>query len=231
MVSWIVSQAKSLITDKSTIAFGFGIFLAIVVSAGFNLIDDSVGINLITSLSILLALSKYAYEKERDRKNEIVDMISFFREEVIGCHTKFGNLILEKFGSGHEFVKIQMEEVTIKWVRNHHSAKAEKQAGYIYDSYHTRNCAVNAMNALEEFSAKVKILKAMNSPELEILYPTFVMVFEDLAVLVLAERELGPGETMFRNSVELYNLWSRNVSRDTYQEKKSKLYKELGIKK
>lgn len=224
-----------IFSDKQVFVSATTSILVVIFFTKFSFLglglEKEVSLGILAAIGILVATMKYIYEKEKDRKNEIINLISFFREEVIKEHTKFGELVRVIFGKNIVFQRFRLDEVSLDWVKNNKSALADKQIDYVFYNHETRNQAVNTMNALEEFSAKIKILKAIDSPELEILYSTFVMIFEDLAILVLDERELGPGETIFRNSVKVYELWSKRIDRKNYDERRKNLYKGLGIKK
>jgi hypothetical protein len=150
----------------------------------------------------------------------------------LGFHEKFAKEIRNEFGPSQRFVKVRLSQPTLEYVKLHHSALAERQYGYIFNkNKEIEVSAINTLNAVEEFSLKVNLLEAEDSEDLQILHDTFVEIIEDLAVLLLYQRETLHDESMYSNTVGLYKKWEPNFNRRPLEERIKEFKKKLGIQK
>jgi hypothetical protein len=213
-MKYLIEKLGLVMTDRGLVVFGITVFFVIILSSGFGYVRNEIGVALITSIGILIAVAKYLYEMNKDKQTDIISLISFFRKEVISQHGEFvDSVICEKNNSKHEFVAIEMATVSLEWLLKNAQQNAVAQKDYIFHNDKTTSNATRFANAMEEFAAKVNILNASQSTELEILRPTFVAFFEGLAMLITAQRQLGLGESMYKYSTELYIDWSQNIKR------------------
>jgi hypothetical protein len=226
----VTTQLIFLATDKGLVVCGSAIFLVILLSTGSGVLERSISVNLLTSLGILVAVSKYFYEKRKDKEREIIELVSFFRATVLAFHEKFADKIRKEFPN-LRFVRVRLSQPTLEYVRSHHSALAEKQYSYIFNNNkEIEVSAINTLNAVEEFSLKVNLLEAADSEDLQILHDTFVEIIEDLAIPLLYQRETLHDESMYSNTVGLYEEWEPDFSRRPIEERVKEFKHKLGIR-
>lgn len=170
----------------------------------FGNISDEASIGLLALSGVVLALHKYYYEKEKDRKVETVDLITFFRKEVLIASEK---LNLEITNNKQPFIRIALDVDTKEEMISKHPDDFKRQVTSLTtgDAF---NKVVSMANALEEFSARVLILSSESEPSLRILHDSYIKLVESVSSFMVHDKRESQDRN-FINSIKLYNFWNK----------------------
>jgi hypothetical protein len=216
-------------------AFAIGVIFGIILVSRQLSIEDEIVVGLLQFASIffvlasvLLNLSQQIYERKRNEKSEIIDLVSFFRDRILSEHENFANLIIKEKGKNYECVRVRISIPTTKFIKENYQENAIKQSSLLLnEDKNITNIATRCLNLIEEFSLRVNLLEAAESEYLSILRDSFVEMVEDFTTLLLYQRELLHNEIMYSNTINLYIMWEPFFDRSTSEEKKMKFLEKL----
>jgi hypothetical protein len=191
------------------IIFSLTIFLVILISTKFPIINDraldgDVSLGLLTVLGIFLAFKKYSDELENKRQSQVIELISFFRKEVL---LEASKLEAEMRINKQSAVRIPVIADSKDDLRNKNKVLYDKQV-YALTQGDSFILAVATANVLEEFAARVLVLNAQDDLSLTILHDSFVKSCETLTSFLLHDK-LESKDKNFNNSLRLYHFWKQ----------------------
>jgi hypothetical protein len=96
----------------SHVLVSISLFYGLSIKYGFNLDIIQKISSIISSLSIIIALITYSYNKQKDRINLVIEQISFFRKEAILESDKFMEFIRTKKGKEYKFYRVRLDNPT-----------------------------------------------------------------------------------------------------------------------
>lgn len=186
---------------------------------------ESTGIFL-ASVSLFLAYLKYRSDVNNSTKTAVIELISFFRTEILNLNDEFINHVRNKKDENYRFVRVQLNEPTIQYIKDNFKQQTKRQAELINET----KCLpkqIKVLNALEEFSLKVKQYKAANHIVLKSVINTFVELVEIHAVALLSARDITTGEPTYEGTLNLYNIWKDIADRRMPDERREELLQKL----
>ncbi len=83
------------VLDTNVIYILLGIVVSVVIGVAFNTMRPEIGLGLITSFGVVIVVLKFLYDKEKDKKAEVIELVTFFRKEVMTVHEAFISASLE----------------------------------------------------------------------------------------------------------------------------------------
>ena len=208
----------------ATLLVTFSLFVFILsMFLDFNLSEIGNIFNIASSLSIVIALSGYFYQKRQDELSATIDQITFFREKVISEMYVVQNKI-KKMKSDFIPSRIAPSIPTIKVARKEFKTNFTRQLDIIFEISKNNELTLGGeildsqiflLNMLEEFSLKVTLLKTSEHPALEGIQNTFIEIIEKNAVALLFMREIITGQPLYSTNLFLYKLWKKeNIKND-----------------
>jgi len=184
------------------IALMGAIVLVLIVATISDYMNVDITLKLLTLLLGLSAIHKYAYEKDRARKTEIIDLISFFRKELLPesevLHDKLRNYDIENL-----YMKMDFDDIIL--AEKHYPIEFETQTNLLAP-LETIKVVTSMANAIEEFAVRVLTLDAEKENSIAILKNSFVQLTETISTYILKERKL-TDNLNFTNTQKLYTLW------------------------
>jgi len=183
--------------------------------------------SILGSLSIVVVISTYFYNRKKDKRLAAIDQITFFREKIIVELDKVSKMIKED-NPGYWFSRIKLDSYNIEEIKKTKSRNFDNQLSIIFDITKidpiTNNTGIKEilskqitlLNMIEEFSLRVKHLGTQKHPSLESICSTFVLIVEQNAVAILFEREIIADYPMYSNTLELYSLWKDDFNKTNW---------------
>ncbi|MDO8452252.1 MAG: hypothetical protein Q7S79_00715 [bacterium] len=202
----------SSILVASSIIYGFSI------KYGFDLDSFQKVTNIIGSISIFIALATYFYGKEKDKKNLVIEQVSFFRKEVILEGDGFIKLVRSKRGESFVFSRVRLDEPTIESANKNYRKESKEQIKLLRE-LKTLPEQTQLLNILEEFALRVLHGGTENYSALNALKSPYIELVEINAVVLLQQREFFTGNQSFLNTLKLYALWSSDIDRRTPEQR------------
>lgn len=193
-----------MFNDKQATFFVLGYLLSVWVGGLIDWIDGNLGVGLMGVLAIIIAVLKYIYEKEKDRKTQAIDLISFFRKEVLKQSEELSSLLRK---NNHEPVRMRLDARNYSEACSKYPEEMKKQVD-VLSGQETLDLTVNLANLLEDFSARVITLSAKNEVSLRILHDSFIKLSETVSSFIFYDRRES-GNLNFTNTIELYDSWNK----------------------
>lgn len=181
---------------------------------------------LITAGSIIFALREYRYKKEQDKKLAIADQISFFRTEVIPKYTEFIKFVRSKKGDGYVFKRVQIDDPTVKYTREHYLTESQEQASILKEC-DTLQKQTDILNLLEEISIRIMNFDTTKHDSLNSIKTPFIEMVEVNAVMLLLQRNIITGDKTYTSILNLYGIWKDEVDRRPPESRLQDLLDEL----
>lgn len=215
-------------TSKEIFAITAGSLIVIVISVKVEYIDISISFGLLGLLGFFLAFHKYSYEREKDKESKIVDLITFFRNDVLFLHKEFADVVrVQCHNNDIEFVQIPAHNPKIDFLLQEYPDLYKKQSEYLFKSRITAQSVTDLCNALEEFSIRVDMLGASDTKRLSFLHSAFVTVVEDLTQYIAAQRDLAFGDGIYNWTIELYKKWKNQTDGISPTERSKKFVQDF----
>lgn len=203
-------------TDREISAFGLGSFISICIGAKAGILENSTAIGLLAFTGVLLAYRKYVYERERDRKELLADLIRFYREEILHENQNFLKQIDD---NKHKLTFIKLDELDLQSIVKEYPDEAKEQMKITINRQLYTLQSVNILNRLEEFSIRVINNDAITDDLLTSLHTTFVRMIEGHAIALMRQRQIETGENTYSKTIELYREWEKLIDRRTSRER------------
>lgn len=202
----------------SILLSGVLIFLATWYGFGFDSFQKL--LNIISPLSILVALATYFYKKNQDRTVAAIEQISFFRKEIIPEWDKVGKILKEK-NNKYIFSRIKLDQTTIEFIKKKYSRNFEDQLLIFFNKFGEQemwdakilDSQIVLFNMLEEFALKVFHFGTNEHQALNAARAAFVEIVEKNAVALLFTRDVVVGNQIYSSTISLYRLWKDQVDR------------------
>ncbi|MFT5849987.1 MAG: hypothetical protein ACI9H6_000816 [Patiriisocius sp.] len=186
--------------DLTIVVIGAVVLVAIILKH----VPPDIGISLLTLSLGSIAYFKYSYEKNKDRKTEILDLISFFRKELLPKSFAL-NHKLEGQDVTNLFMKMDVDDIDLAYEK--YPVEFLAQTRLLAPDDMTDEI-IDIVNVIEEFSVRVLTLEAEKEDSIAILKSSFVQLTEAVSTYILRERH-STNSLLFINTLELYNLWNR----------------------
>jgi len=202
-------------------ALALGILISIIFFGKFVFrLESSLVLDLLQFISLLLAfvgilsgLIKYHEEKEKEKSKEIIELVAFFRNEILPLHFNIINILREK---KLDVVQISLRNPTMEFILKNYIEKVRMQHAYVWKSDVN---STSQLNTLEEFALRVYLLNAEDEKSLFLVRYTYCVILEQLTLLILAHREMISGNSMYQNSLNLYKVWEPSVDMASHEER------------
>lgn len=197
-----------------------GVLISLQIVFKFNLPKLTTIENIFSilgSLTILVALVTYYYQKNRDINGAVINQISFFRKEVLPLNNEFIKKVRLNIPN-HIFSRVQLHEPTIKFTKNKYPLESSGQIDLI-NKWRTVPEQTDVLNALTELALKIKYLGAIDHSALNSIKAPFVELVEMNAVVLLMQREVYTGGDTYGAILELYEKWKDQVDRRPLDER------------
>ncbi len=196
-----------LTTDKEIFTFCLGVFISIGMAVKFGSLENSIALGLLGFLGVLIALRKYLYEKARDRKMEIVELVSFFRNQVMTRHEDFLRVARETEGNDYEFPRIPFKEASVNHLKEEFASQSLKQIQLQKKNPEIFYLRHSVINVLEEFALRVHLSEAQDSSKIHCLKQAFIEMVETHAEKLITQRTVFTGGDTFSETIYLYFHW------------------------
>ena len=191
----------------------FAIFLVyMVIRYEFNLSDVQILFSILGSASIGIALITYFDKKSQDITSSAIEVMSFFRKEVLLLNNDFMKDARNKMGQNYEFQRIKLDEPNINLVRAEFPDEIKSQLELRKDpDLFIEQTLI--LNILEEVALKIKLLNILNHPALKSIKSPFVELVEVHATVLLEQREILTGLPTYESVIFIYQIWKDEVDR------------------
>jgi hypothetical protein len=180
--------------------------------------------NIVSSLSILIALASYFYKIKNDKLWATIEQITFFREKIIIGSSELQKYIINK-KPDFIFSRINLNNPTIEYIRKEYSKNFQRQLKLFCDTStkypdvildtDILDKQLSLLNILEEFSLKVIHSGTKEHPALESIYNAFVEIIENNAVALLFTRIKVENNT-YSTILKLYKIWEKKTSKNSF---------------
>lgn len=196
-------------SDEKVVPFGIGYTIAVLIGVSLGFLNGDLGLGLLGILGVFAAVGKYFYEKDKGHKAEIIGLVSYFRKEILPLQYKFVKEVEQTTkNKNKELVRIPLDCPTTEYVKKNYAKKALEQNQYVWIP-----ASLELLNSTDEFSLRVRLLSAHDDQALSLIKYSFCQILENLAVRLLAERDMISGNDMYRNSLDLYTRWVTQIDR------------------
>jgi hypothetical protein len=167
-------------------------------------------------LTVVIAFIKYRNSKKKDNDSTTIDILSFFRSEVMSESEKFIEDIRDEMGSDYIVNPLRLDELNLKKFTDDQKKAIQRQGKL--RSNKRASISFSTLNKLEELSLKITYFKLQNSEILLSIRKYFVIIVEMNAYYLLLARNFDENDKSYSKVLELYNLWKDNVDRRTGEE-------------
>jgi hypothetical protein len=201
----------------TSITYGLSIKYAFSLD-GFNLDVLQKTTNIMSSLSIFIALAAYFYSRKKDKNTLVIEQISFFRKEALLKGDEFTQFVRVTKGKDYNFSRVRLDEPTIDFVKKNHQEESQEQINII-KLPDTLPKQVQLLNILEEFALRVLYGETAKYNALNALKSPYIELVELNAIVLLQQREFISGKQTYLNVLKLYDLWKNDIDRRTPEER------------
>ncbi|OGD68909.1 hypothetical protein A3I18_00160 [Candidatus Campbellbacteria bacterium RIFCSPLOWO2_02_FULL_35_11] len=202
----------------------FGYFL-IVLFINHNLNVEIVA-EIVTSITLVLALATYFYQKNKDKNLMATEVISFFRKEIIPQCDSFIFFVRQKKGESYYFQKVRLDNPNFEYI-NKNYATAVVEQNNIYRELKTWPMQTTLLNMLTELALKIKYFKIVDHDALNTIKAPFVEMVEINAVVLLMHRDIVSGNSTYLEVINLYLHWKDSVDRRLPDERSNELMMKI----
>lgn len=216
--------SQYLVSEKHLAVLWFGSFISICSGVKIGMIESDTGLGLIAFTGIVLGLRKYEYEKKKDRKESLVQIVRFYQKEVLPAQQSFIDRIeKEKFKS----TRIKLDKLDIDWVVEMYPVESKEQMKITKkDDLYTVQ-TVNILNNLEEFSMRIINAESVREDFLTPLRATFIQIVESNAIALMRHKLVDTGEDTYSKTLEIYYEWKDLVDNKTIEQRMTKEWSKL----
>jgi hypothetical protein len=201
------------------------VLFALLVISALSLIVYFYGLDflqkfasILGSLSIVMALVTYFYNRRKDEMNSVIQQIAFFREKILLQEDKFADFIRSEFGKDYVFSKVRLDEPTIEYTNKNQREDVKRQLEIIR-KLNTITAQTQLLNTLEEFALRVFNEGTVDNEALNALKSPYIGAVELNAVMLLQQREFFSGKQTYSNVLKLYASWKDDVDRRSPEER------------
>lgn len=194
------------------------ILVAFSIIYGFNLDSFQKVTSIIGSLSIFVALATYFNSKEKDKRNLVIEQVSFFRKEALLEGDKFVKYVRSKNGESYIFSRVVLDEATIDFANKNYRKESKEQIKLLRE-LKTLPEQTQLLNILEEFALRVLYGGTEKYDALNALKSPYIELVEINAVVILQQREFFTGKQSYLNTLKLYALWKNDIDRKTPEQR------------
>jgi hypothetical protein len=218
---------RYLTSDKQLAFLWFGSFVAVCVGVKFGFIDADTALGLSALTGFVLGFRKYIYEKKKDRRDVLAELVRFYSEDILIANQRF---ITELEKRKLKYTRIRLNDLNIKSVVGSYpeEAKMQMKITKIQDLYTIQT--VDILNKLEEFSMRIINNGSVRDDYLVPLRMTFVQIVEANGIALMRHRLVETGKDTYSKTLEIYYVWENLVDDKTIEERMtsewSKLYAE-----
>jgi hypothetical protein len=185
---------------------------------------------IVMASAALFAFINYFERKNERRMKEALNLISFFRKEMITLQTELTDIVRRKEGSEFKFYRCELFDIeSISTIIP--SGEAFENASRIYNVKDAERKATELMNTLEEFSLCVLVNGLDSSPALKSIQAAFVEIVEHNILIVIYHRTVGTAPNVYSETLKLYDKWKRQINRDSPEVRLVKLRESLSTLK
>jgi len=169
--------------------------------------------------AVIVAYLDYRSRKKREDIFSVVEQLNFFRTEILNTSNSIFNKVKKK-ERDFDFSTLSIKEAlsTFEFVAEyvHYKAVFERQQK-LEEIEGVEEKIYELANQLEEFSWKVILSETQNEPALSVVRGSYIDLVERNAWHILFSRF--DDEKRFEGVYQLYQLWAKKISRETYAEK------------
>lgn len=160
----------------------------------------------------------YTYYRSRKKDSEKIsfDIVSFFRENILGSESLYIKTILEKENEGYEFKFIKLDELDLSHIMKNQGDEFREQMRLSNRKLMEEELSI--LNKIEEISLKITHYNLENSKLIFSIKKLFVQVIETHAYALLFSRQFLKTHKNYSKTLQLYNLWKDSVDRRSVSE-------------
>ena len=188
----------------------------------FDLSEVQTLFSVFSSLSIGVAVLTYIEKKDKDSTASTIELISFFRKEIIDINNEFIRKTRTLNGKDVQFPKIKLDNPDIKYIKEKYPKEFKIQIE-LKKEWEIWSMQTSILNALEEMALKVYNLNISNHLALSSIKAPFVELMERHAVVLLEQRQIITGLPSYGSALNLYQEWKGGVDRRTPPERLKEL--------
>jgi len=178
---------------------------------------------IIISVSIWIALSTYRRSKKKDSDSTAIDILSFFRSEIITESDKFRKHLRHEKGADYIIESLRLYDLDLKNLTEEQKKAIKRQMEIFHED--RALIAFYVLNSLEELSLKITYFKLQDSEILFSIRAPFVEIFETKGFYFLLARKFDEDNKSYSKTLELYNLWKNNIDRRTVKDLQKEIIK------
>ena len=176
---------------------------------------------LVVAISALLAFVNYFESKKQRQVKEAINLVSFFREEVITLHAVISSLI--KKDKGENFVCTRITSFDILEIESFYTNRLNKaefeNLSSISNNPKVHDSQIALLNKLEEFALCVYLFGLESNEALLTVRAAFIELVEVHVYVISLQRTIGTSPTLYNQTLRLYSKWQLLVDRLTPQQR------------
>ncbi len=167
--------------------------------------------SILGSISIGIALISYFERKDQDITTAAIDLISFFRKEIIVANDDLIKSVQVTFPNYYWF-SIKLDNPDMAYVRQNFKKEVDGQE-ILSKNQELFSKQTLLLNMLEELSLRIDHFHIFDHPALNSIRIPFVQMVEQNAWALLFQREVFAGLPTYQTILDLYKKWKDQVDR------------------
>jgi hypothetical protein len=175
--------------------------------------------NIVTATSFVVAILSYLYTKKQDKNKSALEIIHFFRSEIITHNENLIAKIKELKGEQYFVKSIFLENVSIEFGREKFPNELLEQAHISSDNPKIFALQVLLLNMLTELALKIKYSKTIKHSSLNCIKPAFTTLFEQNVGMILMHNQILNDKAVYQDVIDLYDEWKMNIDRRSPKER------------
>ncbi len=168
---------------------------------------------ILVAASVILAFTKYYETKEKERISKSIELVSFFRKEVISLHANIVNLAKAEKGESY---KIHRSILPDNPRLEDYVAISKTEYDQQYEITAIKGVSdivTQLLNSLEELSSNIIYYRLVSHPALSPIINPFVTCVEQFGYQLLISREIAVGIPTYSSVLTVYQEWKNLVNR------------------
>lgn len=215
------------------ILFTTALFLYLTFSIPVTLDDWSKIAQIITALTVAIALGNYVHQRRKDKAVAVGELVGFFRTEILRLEEdRIAELEKNRISKENIVGIEEIEEFSFMWFNERRfeevraqyrvKKKLERSLGYRHEKK-----TLDVLNALEEFCIKMEAHNIVGDEGLDSLKSAFVFTVNQSAFYIPWMMKRYDNPNMFAKVTKIYAHWYPTVKMRTPKEVAKELEREF----